>query len=116
MTTSAWPERLTCRRDWTDIELPDPAIAELRAALDGRREPSTRSRRTSASTDGPRASVFLLLGPDRAQKRIVAEAVARQLRVDLYRVDLSAVLSKWIGDTGRYLVRSRRARTCGPAL
>jgi SpoVK/Ycf46/Vps4 family AAA+-type ATPase len=47
--------------------------------------------------------VLLFAGPDRARKRIAAEAVARELKIGLFRVDLSAVVSKWIGDTAKNL-------------
>jgi SpoVK/Ycf46/Vps4 family AAA+-type ATPase len=114
MTASAWHERLTCRRDWNDLDLPQRALDELREAV-GRRSPAgAKSRRTTVSEDDVPGTVLVFVGPDRAQKRIAAEAVARELRIDLFRVDLSAVVSKWIGETGKNLAalfdRAERGR------
>jgi SpoVK/Ycf46/Vps4 family AAA+-type ATPase len=45
----------------------------------------------------------LLSGPPGTGKTMAAEALAAQLRQDLYRIDLSAVVSKYIGETEKNL-------------
>ena len=45
----------------------------------------------------------LFAGPPGTGKTIAAEAVAHALRQDLYRVDLSAVVSKYVGETEKNL-------------
>src|SRR5262249_39868909 len=47
--------------------------------------------------------VALFSGPPGTGKTMAAEAVAHALRQDLYRVDLSAVVSKYIGETEKNL-------------
>ena len=45
----------------------------------------------------------LILGADRAARESAAAAVATELDVELYRVDLSQVVSKYIGETEKNL-------------
>ena len=45
----------------------------------------------------------LFAGPPGTGKTMAAEALAHELRQDLYRVDLSAVVSKYIGETEKNL-------------
>jgi AAA+ superfamily predicted ATPase len=47
--------------------------------------------------------VALFSGPSGTGKTMAAEAVAHALRQDLYRVDLSAVVSKYVGETEKNL-------------
>ena len=50
-----------------------------------------------------RGITALFQGPPGTGKTMVAGALARELGIDLYRVDLSRVMSKWIGETERNL-------------
>jgi SpoVK/Ycf46/Vps4 family AAA+-type ATPase len=45
----------------------------------------------------------LLVAPSRAGTTLAARAVAAALSADLLRVDLSRVVSKWIGETEKHL-------------
>ena len=47
----------------------------------------------------------LFSGPSGTGKTMAAEVLARELRLDLYRVDLSATVSKYIGETEKNLRR-----------
>jgi SpoVK/Ycf46/Vps4 family AAA+-type ATPase len=47
----------------------------------------------------------LLLGDSAAARTLAAAVLARHLGVDLYRIDLSAVVSKYIGETEKNLRR-----------
>src|SRR6187399_3261492 len=47
----------------------------------------------------------LFAGPDGASKRGAAEVLARDLGRELYRVDLSQVVSKYIGETEKNIDR-----------
>jgi SpoVK/Ycf46/Vps4 family AAA+-type ATPase len=47
----------------------------------------------------------LFCGPPGTGKTMAAEVIARQLQLDLYRIDLSQVVSKYIGETEKNLHR-----------
>jgi hypothetical protein len=47
----------------------------------------------------------LFAGPSGTGKTMAAEVLAHELRLDLYRIDLSAVVSKYIGETEKNLRR-----------
>jgi hypothetical protein len=57
---------------------------------------------TRVATTG-RGITALFQGPPGTGKTMVAGALARELGIELYRVDLSRVMSKWIGETERNL-------------
>ncbi len=47
----------------------------------------------------------LFSGPSGVGKTLAAEVLAVNLGLDLYRIDLAAVMSKWIGETEKHLAR-----------
>jgi hypothetical protein len=47
----------------------------------------------------------LFSGPSGTGKTLAAEVIANELRMDLYRIDLSRVVSKYIGETEKHLRR-----------
>ncbi|MCW5802371.1 MAG: ATP-binding protein [Deltaproteobacteria bacterium] len=61
------------------------------------------------SAGGARGIVSLFHGVPGTGKTMAAGAIARELGVDLYRIDLSRVVSKWIGETERNLANVFRA-------
>jgi SpoVK/Ycf46/Vps4 family AAA+-type ATPase len=58
----------------------------------------------------------LFTGPDGTGKTLAARMLARELRLDLYRIDLSAVVNKYIGETEKNLSRIFDAAEDGRAL
>lgn len=52
-----------------------------------------------------RGLLAMFLGPSGTGKTFSAELIACEQRMDLYKVDLSAVLSKWVGETEKHLNR-----------
>ena len=50
-----------------------------------------------------RGLAILFTGPNGTGKTMAAEAIAHDLRLNLYRIDLSAVVSKYIGETEKNL-------------
>lgn len=55
----------------------------------------------------------LFAGPSGTGKTLAAEVIANDLELDLYRVDLSAVVSKYIGETEKNLARIFDAAEAG---
>lgn len=49
--------------------------------------------------------LILFAGPSGTGKTFAAEAIASEQGVDLYKVDASAVVSKWVGETEKNLAR-----------
>ncbi|MGZ5005817.1 MAG: ATP-binding protein, partial [Chthoniobacterales bacterium] len=60
---------------------------------------------TKPSRKASRGTAVLFVGKSRARALIAAQALARDLALDLYRIDLSAVASKYIGETEKNLRR-----------
>jgi len=73
-------------------------IADM--AAHGRKLFSSRKR-----TDLRGGITALFSGPSGTGKTMAAEALANHLKLDLYRIDLSQVVSKYIGETEKNLVR-----------
>ncbi len=90
---------------WADLVLPSDIMDSLRELI-GR----VRHRRTvfedwgmSRTMSTSRGLTALFQGQPGTGKTLVASVVARELGLDLYQVDLSKVMSKWIGETERNL-------------
>ena len=55
-----------------------------------------------------RGLLALFSGPPGTGKTMTAQVVAATLRLDLFRIDLAAVVSKWVGETSRNIDRLLR--------
>jgi len=60
--------------------------------------------------------IALFAGPSGTGKTMAAEVIANALRLNLYRIDLSAVVNKYIGETEKNLRRLFDAAEEGSAL
>lgn len=87
--------------DWSDLVLPDAAIATLRELTAQLRHRTTVYSKWGFAAKGTRGLnlTALFSGPSGTGKTLAAEVVANELQLDLMRVDLSAVVSKYIGET-----------------
>ncbi len=93
------------RAGWDDLILPDDAMAQLReivrrVALRHRVWEDGGFRRRLSQGQGVNA---LFAGPPGTGKTMAAEVVAGALGLDLYKIDLSRVVSKWVGETEKHL-------------
>ncbi|WFE93022.1 ATP-binding protein [Micromonospora sp. WMMD987] len=99
-------ERIDVRAGWDDLVLPAAALAQLRqltAAAAGR---TLLAEQGFAGRTGRGLGVAALFaGPSGTGKTLAAEVVAGVLGLDLHRVDLATVVSKWIGETEKQLRR-----------
>jgi AAA+ superfamily predicted ATPase len=95
------------RYTWDDIVLPDEQLAQLHEIHD-----QVRHRALVYETwgfDGKLATgkglSVLFAGPSGTGKTMAADVLANVLGLDLYRIDLSTVVSKYIGETEKNLAR-----------
>ncbi len=111
-------ERIAPRLGWDDIVLPEAIVGDLKAiAGQVRRRSEVYGRggfgRKMARGRGVTA---LFAGPSGVGKSMAAEVIARELDLDLYRIDLSSVVSKYIGETEKNLKRVFDAAEAGGAV
>jgi ATP-dependent 26S proteasome regulatory subunit len=92
---------------WDDIVLPDDtraSVQELIARVKHRHTVLDEwGFRTKMSKGLGMAALFS--GPPGTGKTMVASLIARELGQELYQIDLSRVVSKWIGETEKNLSR-----------
>ena len=98
-------ERLECRGDWEDLAV-IPATSEQLSSLERRCRHRERvldhlgAAFANGSNRGVRA---LFTGPSGTGKTLAAKILASRLEMDLYRVDLAAIVNKYIGETEKNL-------------
>ncbi len=105
--------RIRPQRTWDDLILPADdarALHELASRHRGREVVYGRWRFSPLPSTG---TVALFAGPSGTGKTLAAEVVAGDLGLDLYKVDLSAVVSKYIGETEKNLERIFGAAAAG---
>jgi hypothetical protein len=97
--------RVTRLARWEQVAFPEDILDSLKEFI-GR----VRHRRTvyerwgfDAKMTSSRGLSALFYGPPGTGKSMVAGLIARELGLELYRVDLSRVVSKWIGETEKNL-------------
>jgi len=114
----ALAQRLDPRATWDDIVLPVDELRGLREIAD-----QVRRRGTVYEDWGFRRKMnrglginALFAGDSGTGKTMAAEVIANDLRLDIYRIDLSAVVSKYIGETEKNLRRLFDAAEDGGAI
>lgn len=91
--------------EWTDLVLDQPTTAHLREfeAQAGHRGEVLDDWGFSRLTALGRGTTALFAGQSGTGKTMAAQVIARSLGLDLYRVDLAGVVSKYIGETEKHL-------------
>jgi SpoVK/Ycf46/Vps4 family AAA+-type ATPase len=98
-------QRLAPKAAWEDLILPEPQKQSLRQLVSQVRHRMTVHETwgfSSVTRRGLGVSA-LFTGESGTGKTLAAEVLARDLDLDLYRTDLSAVVSKYIGETEKNL-------------
>ena len=99
--------RVTPRADFQDLVLPDRVMALLREIVE-------RARHRDQVLDGwkmggralrGRGITALFAGESGTGKTLSAEVIAHELGLDLYTIDLSTVVDKYVGETEKNLDR-----------
>jgi hypothetical protein len=93
--------RLVPRAEWNDIVLPAAETALLHGIADqvGNRSKVYRDWGFADRMSRGLGISVLFAGPSGTGKTMAAEVLAAHLRLDLFRIDLSTVVSKYIGET-----------------
>jgi hypothetical protein len=97
----------TCGADWSALVL-DADLRRDLATLEARCRQRDRLRETLPAAFAARLNAgvrALLAGPSGTGKTLAAQVLAERLGVPVYRLDLSSVVSKYIGETERNLHR-----------
>jgi hypothetical protein len=111
-------QRLDSRATWDDLVLPPEELDLLQRIAD---QVGQRARVYDEWGMGARMSrgwgiSALFAGESGTGKTMAAEVIANHLRLHLYRIDLSAVVSKYIGETEKNLRRLFDAAEDGGAI
>jgi hypothetical protein len=100
-------QRISPRRGWADLVIPEDGAAQLRELCD--RVAWNHRVFDDWGFDGKlahgRGVNALFTGPSGTGKTTAAEVIAGELGLDLYRIDLAGIVSKYIGETEKNLNR-----------
>ncbi|PTA67175.1 ATP-binding protein [Deinococcus arcticus] len=97
-------QRIETRAGWDDLILPAADRAALeQIAAHVRHRSQVYEDMGMARPGRGRSIAALFSGPSGTGKTLSAEVLARDLNLDLYRVDLSSTVSKYIGETEKNL-------------
>jgi hypothetical protein len=98
-------QRIQPRAGWQDIVLPEASLEALRAIAAQVRQQGKVLERWgfAAQTTRGLGISALFHGPSGTGKTLAAEVLAQDLGLDLWRIDLSQMVSKYIGETEKNL-------------
>lgn len=103
----AMAERLETTLEWADVVLPPEVTGQLDEIVAAVKHRSTVldewgfRRKLSYG----RGTSCLFSGPPGTGKTMMAGVIARTVGVEIYRIDLSRIASKWVGETEKNLSR-----------
>jgi hypothetical protein len=98
-------QRIEVRAGWQDLVLPEASLNMLHTvAVHVRQQEKVLERWGFAAQCSRGLGITALFtGQSGTGKTLAAEILAKELRLDLYRIDLSQVVSKFIGETEKNL-------------
>lgn len=111
-------QRVESSSTWGDLVLPEAQKRVLRDIAIHVRQRTTVYERWAFSPPGTRGMGIsaMFCGASGTGKTMAAEVLARELKLDLYRIDLSSVVSKYIGETEKNLRKLFDAAEQGGAI
>jgi SpoVK/Ycf46/Vps4 family AAA+-type ATPase len=114
----ALSQRIVTLATWEDLILPELQMGMLRQLAAQSRHRMKVYEEWGFAARGRRGLGLsaLFSGPSGTGKTLAAEVIATELGLDLYRIDLSAVVSKYIGETEKNLKQVFDAAESGGVL
>jgi hypothetical protein len=111
-------ERIDSRAVWEDLVLPPEQTSQLRDLADRVRQSWRVREDWGWESRGSRGlgTAALFTGASGTGKTLAAEVLAAELALDLYRIDLGQIVSKYIGETEKNLERIFAAAEHGGAI
>jgi hypothetical protein len=111
-------QRIEPVAEWDDLVLPEPQRQILREMALHVRHRVTVHERWGFSKKSARGLGIsaLFSGASGTGKTMAAEVLANELRLDLFRIDLSSVVSKYIGETEKNLAHVFDSAETGGAI
>jgi AAA+ superfamily predicted ATPase len=102
---SGLAQRIVPKYGWTDLILPEKIIGQLKHLEQYLAQQETVMHRWGGQKVRPRGYGIkaLFSGSPGTGKTMCAEVIAHSLGLDLFKVDLSAVVSRWVGETEKNL-------------
>lgn len=100
-------QRIEPKSSWDDLVLPAPQLATLQQIASHLRQRLRVYDEWGFGRHGARGLGIsaMFCGESGTGKTLAAEVLASELRLDLYRIDLSSIVSKYIGETEKNLRR-----------
>lgn len=111
-------ERIETAARWDELVIPESEKSLLKELTTHVRHRALVYQRWGFRSRGSRGLGIsaLFAGPSGTGKTMAAEVLANELSLDLYRIDLSAVVSKYIGETEKNLRHVFDAAEAGGAI
>jgi AAA+ superfamily predicted ATPase len=100
-------QKVPIKSTWDDIVLPPEPLAQLQEVCNQAKYQSTVLEQWGFDRKLSRGKgiTALFSGPPGTGKTMAAEVLAHDLQLDLYKIDLSQIISKYIGETEKNLDR-----------
>jgi hypothetical protein len=115
---SGLAERVVVKQTWDDCVLSEDMRAQVLALIGRTEHAHVVYERWGYRSKMPRGTgvAAMFSGPPGTGKTMVAGLIANHLGLELYQVDLSKVVSKWIGETEKQLSKLFDAAEDGHAM
>lgn len=102
--SSAFPaKRLNTQQEWSDLVLIDTTMADVEEILAWIKFRDELLQEWNLSTKIKPGFRSLFYGPPGTGKTLTASLLGKATGLDVYRVDLSLIVSKWVGETEKNL-------------
>jgi len=110
--------RVEVNQDWSELVLAPDLMDDVKALIGRVRHAHFVLDRWGFRKKLARGTgvAALFSGPPGTGKTMVAGLLAKELQLELYQVDLSRIVSKWVGETEKQLAKVFEAAEAGHAM